>query len=193
MIVFLDRQHAGKPDKISDRGASIEPSPEFGLGMEAIYTGYLSMMIEEKLLQMGAKVLSLSDGPYSDRHKRVNEYAKNFPAEKMAYLALHLNCGGGDYGSYFYFPGSEEGVRLAEIICHKMRERDLPKIVRHLPKASSPDDWTKNAYYTIRGVSKPVGICCEPLFMDTHREYLTLEKLREIATGIALALVEWGL
>ena len=67
------------------------PTPAFGNGMEAIYTGYLSIMIEEKLIEHGVKVMPISDGKYSDRHKRVNEYSKRFQ-EKQVYLSLHLNC-----------------------------------------------------------------------------------------------------
>ena len=192
MIVFIDRQHAGKPDKPEDRGASIEPAPSFGLGMEALYTGYLSLMIEERLLENGAKVIPISDGKYPDRHKRVNEYSKRFQGEKQVYLSLHLNAGGGDYSSFFHM-GSENGASLAALICDKMREASLPGLSRCLPKPCSSEDWTKNAWYTLRGVDKPVAICCEPLFMDTHRDLLTMESLRVIAGAIANGIISWSL
>lgn len=192
MIVFIDRQHAGKPDRPEDRGATVMPSPAFGMGKEAIYTGYLSLMIEEKLLENGAKVIPISDGKYSDRHKRVNEYSKRFQGEKKVYLALHLNCGGGDYASFFHM-GSQAGKDLAAKICDEMREASLPGLVRCLPKQASPEDWTKNAWYTIRGVQAPIAICCEPLFMDTHRDLLTLEHLKTIAEAIATGVTRWSL
>ena len=191
MIVFLDRQHAGKPDKIQDRGASVMPTPAFGNGMEAIYTGYLSIMIEEKLIEHGVKVMPISDGKYTDRHKRVNEYSKRFQ-EKQVYLSLHLNCGDGDYASFFHM-GSAGGASLASSICDRLRDKQLPGLSRCLPKVASSEDWTKNAWYTIRGVGKPVAICCEPLFMDTHRDLLCLEHLRSIADSIAAGIVAWSL
>ena len=192
MIVFLDRQHAGKPDKIDDRGASISNPPEaFGLGSEALYTGYLSLMIEEALLENGVKVIPISDGVYTERHKRVNEYSKRFQ-EKQVYLALHLNCGGGDYASFFHM-GSENGAALASSICDKLRDAALPGLVRCLPKVASREDWTKNAWYTIRGVEKPIAICCEPLFMDVHKNLLTFENLRKIAKAIANGIISWSL
>jgi len=162
MIVFIDRQHAGKPDKPEDRGATVMPAPAFGMGREAIYTGYLSLMIEERLLENGVKVIPITDGKYSDRHKRVNEYSRRFQGEKQVYLALHLNCGG-------------------------------PGLVRCLPKKASAEDWTKNAWYTIRGIQAPIAICCEPLFMDTHRDLLTLEHLKTIADAIATGVTRWSL
>lgn len=193
MIVFLDRQHAGQANRIHSRGASVENPPEpFGLGMEALYTGYLSLMIEEKLLENGVKVLPICDGTYAERHKRVNEYSKKFKNEKQVYLALHLNAGGGDYASFFHM-GSEAGSKLASAICDKMREAELPGLVRCLPKKCTPTDWTKNAHYTIRGVGDPIAICSEPLFMDTHTELLTMDSLRVIGSAIASGIISWSL
>lgn len=191
MIVFIDRQHAGKPNNPEDRGASVEPL-SFGLGLEAMYTGYLSLMIEEKLLENGVKVIPISDGFYPDRHKRVNEYSKRFKNEEQVYLALHLNSGGGDYSSFFHM-GSTDGADLASAICDKVREASLPGLVRCLPKRCSSGDWTKNAWYTIKGVGSPIAICCEPLFMDTHRDLLTMESLRSIASAIASGIISWSL
>lgn len=191
MIVFIDRQHVGKPDKPADRGASIEPF-SFGLGLEAMYTGYLSLMIEEKLLENGVKVIPVSDGKYPDRHKRVNEYSKRFKNEKQVYLALHLNSGGGDYSSFFHM-GTQKGSDLASAICDKISDASLPGLVRCLPKKCSSEDWTKNAWHTIRGVGNPIAICCEPLFMDTHRDLLNLESLRVIACAISCGIISWSL
>ena len=192
MIVFIDRQHSGKPNKPEDRGAEVMPCPAFGNGMEAIYTGYLSLLIEEKLLEHGVKVLPIADGFYPDRHKRVNEYSKRFKGEKQVYLALHLNSGGGDYASFFHM-GSEKGSTLASSICDKMREASLPGLTRCLPKKASSEDWTKNAWYTIRGIGSPIAICCEPLFMGTHRDLLTFEHLQTIGGAIASGIVSWSL
>jgi hypothetical protein len=160
--------------------------------MEALYTGYISLMIEEKLLENGVKVLPIGDGTYTERHNRVNEYSKSFKNEKQVYLALHLNAGGGDYASFFHM-GSEGGASLASAICDKLREANLPGLVRCLPKPCTPDDWTKNAHYCIRGVKSPIALCCEPLFMDTHRDLLTMESLRVIAGAIASGIISWSL
>lgn len=192
MIVYLDRQHAGQIHRIHSRGAEAKPTPAFGNGMEAIYTGYLSIMIEEKLLEHGVKVMPIADGKYSERHNRVNEYSKKFPQDKQVYLALHLNAGGGDYASFFHM-GSNGGATLASSICDKLKEASLPGLVRCLPKKAAPNDWTKNAHYTIKGVKTPIALCCEPLFMDTHPHLLTFEHLKTIGGAIASGIVAWSL
>jgi len=193
MIVFLDRQHAGQPNRIDSRGAHVENPPEdFGLGMEALYTGYISLMIEEKLLDSGVKVIPISDGSYQERHNRVNEYSKKFKSHKQVYLALHLNAGGGDYASFFHM-GSEAGASLAASICDRLKDKKLPGLVRCLPKHATPTDWTKNAHYTIKGVGAPIALCCEPIFMDTHTDLLTMQHLRSIGEAIAAGIVAWSL
>jgi hypothetical protein len=193
MIVFLDRQHVGKPNNIHDRGASLDPVPSFGLGLEAIYTGYLSLIIESRLISQGVKVMPLSDGRYPERHKRVNEYARHFQ-EKQVYISLHLNAGGGDYCSMFYHHQSTQGALLAESICERMKtiKDQFPKIKRCLPKKASPEDWTRNAYNTIKGVGSPIAICAEPLFIDTHREYLSHPQLEVIGDMIASGIIDWS-
>ena len=194
MIVYLDRQHTGKPGKPQDRGAQVTPSPAFVMGMEAMYTGYLSLKLEEHLLQLGAIVFSLSDGEYRDRHRRVNDISSQFDGPQV-YLSLHLNAGNGDYASFFHHHLSSSGKDLAEKIAARMasHKEKFPEIKRFLAKSANPDDWTRNAYYTIRGVSDPVAICCEPMFIDTHREYLTLTHLDAIAESIAIGIYDWGL
>jgi|DEB0MinimDraft_6_1074348.scaffolds.fasta_scaffold01219_7 N-acetylmuramoyl-L-alanine amidase len=192
VIVYLDRQHCGKPSKPMDRGASVTPAPAFGMGREAMYTGYLSLLLEEKLLDLGATVFSVSDGEYRDRHRRVNDIASQFEGPQV-YLSLHLNAGNGDYASFFHHHLSSNGKNLAEKIAARMEshQEKFPEIKRYLAKAANPDDWTRNAYYTIRGVSDPVAICCEPMFIDTHREYLTLPHLESIANSIAVGIFDW--
>ena len=66
MLIFLDRQHAGKPNRLSDRGAGLDLNNN-GLvdwwEKEAIWTGILSIELELLLLEMGCDVLPISDGP----------------------------------------------------------------------------------------------------------------------------------
>ncbi len=193
MIVFIDRQHAGKPKKITDRGAGRDVDQDGNITadeMEAIWTGRLSIELEVKLIDMGFKVMPISDGNYSQRHDRVNEYSNMHPGP-WVYLAMHLNSGGGNYGSYFYDYRSTQGQQLATIMATKLKEQ-LPIIPKTTAIPANPNDWTKNAYYTIRRVKKPVAICCEPFFMDTHQQLLSIPKIILVATSMALALKEWS-
>lgn len=192
MIVFIDRQHAGKPSKINDRGASRDINGDGQITaeeLEAIWTARIAINLEIRLLDMGISVMPISDGTYSKRHERVNQYADMHPGP-WVYLAMHLNSGGGNYGSYFYDYRSTKGQQLATIMANKLNE-DVAAIERTKAIRSCKDDWTKNAYYTIRNVGKPVAICCEPFFMDTHQSLLSMDGVFKVAGSMARAIKVW--
>jgi len=193
MIVFIDRQHAGQIHRIEARGASRDIDGDGQISafeMEAIWTARIAIELEIQLLDMGCHVLPISDGKYSERHARVNDYATKHPGP-WVYLAMHLNAGGGNYGSYFYDHRSSQGPELAKIMARHLEER-VPELNSARGISSNPDDWTKNAYYTIKNVGRPVAICCEPFFMDTHQQLLSIPNILKVATSMALALQEWS-
>jgi len=192
MIVFIDRQHAGKPSKIDDRGAAVDINGDGDIASderEAHWTGFISLVLEQRLLQMGHKVIPISDGSYKARHARVNEYAGRYD-EPMVYLAMHLNAGGGHYGSFFYDARSSSGHQLAEDLCDGMRS-SIKTIRTFKSIECKSSDWTKNAFNTIKGVGRPVAICCEPIFIDTHMDLLNAFGASQIALGIAQGLSKW--
>lgn len=192
MIVFIDRQHAGKPSKIDDRGAAVDINGDGDIAsdeQEAHWTGFISLVLEQRLLQMGHKVIPISDGSYKARHARVNEYASRYD-EPMVYLAMHLNAGGGHYGSFFYDARSSSGHQLAEDLCDGMRS-SIKTIRTFKSIECKASDWTKNAFNTIKGVGRPVAICCEPIFIDTHMDLLNAFGASQIALGIAQGLSKW--
>ena len=192
MIVFIDRQHSGKPSKINDRGASKDIN---GYGeitaeeLEAIWTGRLAIELEVKLLDMGIKVFPISDGKYIDRHKRVNFYAEQHPGP-WVYLAMHLNSGGGNYGSFFYDHRSRSGQQLGTILAQQLGQ-DIPEIESTKAIECNKDNWTKNAFFTIRNVGRPVAICCEPFFIDSHQGLLSIRNIARVAFSMAKALRTW--
>tara|TARA_R110002126_G_scaffold290514_1_gene447686 strand:+ start:520 stop:1113 length:594 start_codon:yes stop_codon:yes gene_type:complete len=192
MIVFIDRQHSGKPNKIHDRGAGRDLDNDGNLSadeMESIWTARLSIQLEIALLDMGIQVMPLSDGIYKHRHERVNKYAELHPGPWI-YLAMHLNAGGGNYSAMFHDHRSAQGQQLATSMATQIKTDHACIESGKAIKATSTD-WTKNAYYTIRGVGKPIAICCEPFFMDTHAELLSIKGMGSIATSMAKALNKW--
>lgn len=194
MIVFIDRQHSGKPNKIADRGAGIDINQDGKIGtdeMEAVWTARIGIELEIVLMDMGIQVLPISDGTYQARHKRVNDYVSRFQGHKLVYLALHLNAGFGDYGSFFYHYASLQGKKLAEQLADSLGYY-VPDIRKTKAISCRKDDWTKNAFYTIRGVGRPVAICCEPFFMDTHSELLNINSVKQVALGMAKGIQTWG-
>lgn len=193
MVVFIDRQHAGKIKKVADRGAGIDLNNDGQLDpeeMEAHWTGYIGLMLEARLLKMGHSVIPISDGQYSDRHTRVNEYSHQLTGD-MVYLAMHLNAGLGDYGAFFYDKRSSAGKQLANMLCESMLSI-VPSIPSQKPIAAEPGEWTEHAFNTIKGVGKPVAICCEPFFIDQHKHLLDAVGASSVALGIATALHKWA-
>lgn len=192
MIVFIDRQHAGKPNKLADRGAVVDIDGDATPEREAMITGQISIELEKVLLLLGVDVVPISDGTYSERHNRVNKYAAMYPNRKTVYLAMHLNAGAGVYGAFFYHHASAQGRQLALHLCTAMMKAGIVDQAKSI--AANPSNWTKNAFYTIKGVGRPVAICCEPLFMDqpAHAKHLTYEGIQGLAMCMANAIVKWG-
>ena len=147
------------------------------------------MELEIKLIDMGINVMPISDGRYSERHERVNKYAASHPGP-WVYLAMHLNAGGGNYGAFFYDHRSTKGKQLATMMSIQLSS-DLEEIDRAKAIEANKDDWTKNAFYTIRSVGRPVAICVEPFFMDTHQSLLSIQGIFKVASSMAFALRDW--
>jgi len=195
MLVFIDRQHSGKPNKLNDRGAcaDIDNNGKKDIHeLEAIFTGKIAIELEIALLCYGIDVLPISDGLYSKRHQRVNEYAAMYDGP-MVYLAMHLNAGGGDYGAFFYDWRSAKGADLAAAMSEELKT--LPQIQKCKTIAAKPDDWTQHAFNTISGINAPVAICCEPLFVDNPAHNVLLlgnEGMARIANVMATAIAKWG-
>jgi len=182
-IVFFDRQHLGNPkNKFKSMGAA------HGSAIEAHLTSQYIFHAEWRLREMGVTVVTISDGTYEERHKRVNEYAKGY--DKAVYISCHINAGGGAYCASFYDHRSSKGLTLANTINQFMSRWienvfSSPKSTRAV--AAQPGDWTKNAYYCIKGVGSPVAICFEPFFIDTpaHQELTKEDGIKLV--GLALA------
>jgi len=197
-VVYLDRQHSGKPGrKAEDRGASADLDGDGTVSIferEAMLTARYGLACEAALIEMGHTVIPISDGWYSDRHRRVNQYAGTFPAgTPQVYISLHLNAGGGDYGAVFFDHRSRGGPELAARIATQLR-MVAPEINGAKCIAAKPDDWTRAAFGTIGGIMQPLGICFEPCFMDNpaHADLLTREGLSAIGRALASGIDAWA-
>ena len=182
MIVFLDRQHHGKPNRWDDCGATNDGVHETWLTAQYIHH------CEWKLREAGISVCVLSDGWYKDRHKRVNEYSQGH--EKSIYVSCHVNAGSGDYGSVFYDHRSTRGRDLAQHINGRLHQWCDPLHNKTKSIASNPDDWTVNAYNTIKGVGRSVAVCFEPFFIDCneHKTLMTSSGLELVGLSLAVGI-----
>ena len=194
MLVIIDRQHAGQIKHLDSIGAVADVDGNGTAEIheaEAIWTGYLSLSLELHLRTHGVKVMPISDGSYPERHARANEYAARYNGPCI-YLAMHFNAGGGNYGAMFYDHRSAAGADLADYIAASM-EAELTEIytVKKIPCSGA--DWTKNAYYTIKGVGRPVAICSEPLFIDNeqHQKLLNEQGIARLAYAMCQGILKW--
>ena len=189
-VVYLDRQHSGKPGKPADRGAAVDLDGDGKIQrdeQEAALTARYLLACELALLEMGHVVIPISDGSYNDRHARVNRYAGSFKTGRpQLYMAGHLNAGGGDYGLLGYDYRSRSGPELASRIARQLRQV-APELNGVKCIEARPDNWTRNMFATISGVMQPIGLCLEPCFMDqpSHADLLTAAGLSTIGRAIA--------
>ena len=199
MLVLLDRQHYGKPSpRQKDRGVAVDLDGDGNIdAMEANLTPSYIQAAREALEAAGHTVVLLDAGWYPDRHKaairQVRAAATGLPA---AYVACHLNAGGGNYGLVLHDARSTGGEALANRVGDAMRRVfEEGELKRVLVKGASASEWT-NAYNTIRGIyagpGNLSGICFEPVFVDTHRGLLDPEGLARIGAALASGLEAWG-
>lgn len=189
-LVFLDRQHSGKNSRRSSLGAAADLDGDGHKTIheaEAIWTCRYLLACEIRLRELGHSVIPISDGQYWERHKRCNAYQR--PGELGIYIAAHLNAGVGrgiGYGAMFYDYRSTKGKALADEI-NKMLSSYCPELQEKTKSiAATPENWTKNAFYTIKGV-RAIGICAEPAFIDSraHKPLFSSKGMRAIGEAIA--------
>lgn len=192
--------HAGRPSKgFEDRGAAFDLDfdgiPDVS---EVRVNRYVSTRMDEHFLNHAGEVdfVTMTDGEYSERHKRANRYGAD------AYLALHVNSHRRtdiNQGLFFYdhrtSPGN--GDALAKALADEWR-KEAAKLgvagfdVRALP--TTLPTW-RNPHYTIKGLKRPVGICCEPWFLSNpeHVElFATQAGYEALATALCRGLLSWA-
>jgi len=200
MLAVFDRQHHGKPNR-NDYGAAADIDGDGVIEVwerESELTPLYINSAKKTIQSAGHTAMVEDEGWYSSRHERANINAKSVDGP-VAYVACHLNAGGGDYCAVFYDYRSKNGRRLAEMVGSAVGELHIPSIGRVVIRAANPDDWTRNAYYTIKGLyagpANISGICFEPLFMDNpeHQRLIAADGLQWIGTALATGIMRWGL
>ena len=169
MKIALDIGHVGRTGKrAGDLGARHGNLHEADLVWRIVEGAWKALRDEHE-------VIILSHGSYASRHQWCNQHGVGI------YLAGHVNSfstSKPDYGAFFYDPRTRSGDRLAACLAHEMMElahggiptrakgktKKYPAFEAKAIKAAG-DDWV-NARYTIKGLRRPVGICCEPFFLS---------------------------
>lgn len=119
------------------------------------------------------------------------------------YLALHLNAHADKSvsgGKFFYHPETASGDRLAEILAERTAawgRKWLKRDYKTQAIRSSPNDWTKNAYYCIKKFGrsvKGVAVCGEPLFISNptdRRKLCRPQPLAELGEVYDASIQQW--
>jgi hypothetical protein len=198
MVLILDRQHYGKPNQ-NDLGAGADLDGDGKVELDEREANLTPLYIDaaKQLAEAeGHTVYVLDSGWYSDRHEQAIGIAMSHPDDMCAYIACHLNAGGGNYSLALHDYRSHGGEKLALAVAAGMSTR-ISEIERNLVRAASPDDWS-NAYNTIKGIyagpGNLSGVCFEPVFMDNieHQALLTPEGLRLLGQILAESCIAWG-
>lgn len=205
MIVIFDRQHYGKPGR-SDLGAAYDVDADGDIGWQEREANLTPMYYEPAIPMLrasGARVHVIDSGWYHERHAEACRISRASPGEKTAYIACHVNAGGGDYAAVIHDARSRLGEDLAERIALSMGQGSLP-VAKCIVRAAKPNGGWKRAFTTIKGVyagtpetpSTPwlCGVCFEPYFLDqaAHASLSTRVGGRLIAQRLATGLIRWG-
>jgi len=187
--------HKGKPSAPFDRGAA--------------RAGKVDEVNSNEFVVKGASLAVRKHQRYALFQSHHMEYGDchNWAVRNgaLAYLACHLNAHKDPSisgGKFFYHPETSagNGDRLAEILAERTAEwgeRWLKRPYKTQAIRSSPSDWTKNAYYTIKkfgaGV-RGVAICCEPLFVSNptdRRKLCTPKALAQLGEVYDASILQW--
>lgn len=187
--VAVDVQHLFKPSRPNDRGACFELANGLRVWESQAATAYAHGIISW-LQSRGAAVLSNDPtkrelvGSYAQR----NRYANTWGAD--AYLACHVNAGGGNYALVEYAAG-REGSSLARAIGAQLVNAYKDLIPTH---REQPLTEVQRGYVCIGGTSiRCAAVLLEPFFGDqrTHQGFLDPVRLVEVGTTIAEAVALW--
>ncbi len=220
-LVVLDIQHAGEPSR-RDLGASHDLD---GDGIveecehEARLTPIYAAAAQQVLEAAGHTVVIETAGTYASRHKRTIAAAKK-AGTPAAYVACHLNAGGGDYGLVCWDYRSECGAKMAKLVgaalTLEFSSDELRRVYpaeksacapskkpgalseawkwEMLPKYDGSVFWPR-PYATISGIYRGPAtlsaICFEPVFMDTHGALLDGRGLFRMGSALGLGLLQW--
>lgn len=201
MIVIFDRQHYGKPGKPADRGAAYDLDGDGVVEsqeQEANITPLYYLPAKAELERLGHSVYLLDSGWYPDRHKQANAIATQNAGKRVAYVACHINAGGGSYSAVLHDERSRGGAGLASAVSNALLLASLSGVTKHLVHGSSATNVWKRGFTTIAGIysgpSNIAGICFEPFFLDNpkHQWLATVEGGQAVGKALAIGLANWG-
>lgn len=197
-MVILDIQHTGRAGtREGDLGAMADVDGDGRVETherEALLTPAYVAAATQTLALRGQSSALLAAGEYSARHRRAQLLATQAPAHTAAYMAAHLNAGGGSYGLILHLPGAVRARRLAQCLAEVLAT-ELPQLSRVRVEAAE-GAWSRAAV-TLAGLAGDdatcPAVCLEPAFLDCpqHRPLLTWSGLELIGGAVARGYLAW--
>lgn len=214
MLLIFDIQHTGRPSKPGDMGAAYDLDGDGVTGEDGEReVDLVRQYVAEAgsyALSLGCQVLHIDAGEYSDRHRFAIAKARANPTKRAAYLACHMNAGGGRYALVRPDARSSSGKLLATAVSRSLSLLPGIQFSRRDPlygsaalaaKAGHPASeaaWWTRGYSCIDGIySGPANLSAvlvEPAFIDSkeHRPLLTPAGLRSIGRALVDGAVAWS-
>lgn len=196
MLTIWDIQHIGRRAREGDLGAG--PVDVDGDGRaeaherEALLTPVYAAAASQQLYTLGHESVLLTGCEYAERHAGALRLIRR--GQPAAYLACHLNAGGGSYGLVLYLPSHPRAQRLAEHIASTLAM--LPELSKVRTEAIT-GAWSRAepTLAGLRGCDDVLpGVCLEPAFLDqpSHRPLLDNHGLARIGRAVATGVDRWS-
>jgi len=200
VLVILERAHIGKPGR-HDLGAGADLDGD-GLvevhEREAELTPLYINAARDYLESKGHEVTIIEKGTYRERQEAACALARD-QAGPVAYVACHLNAGGGSYGLTIHDHRSSMGSRLAHCVATSLRAFAFDGMSKVVVGATAPGGSWPRAWGCVRHVyTGPANVCAmlfEPLFLDQpkHHKWLTPDGLQAVGYALAGGLCGWAI
>lgn len=175
MLVTLDLGHVGRT---GGRAGAVSR----GLREDSIVVGYASRAAQ-RLIEAGITVELAGAGAYPARRRAARDVNSD------AYLALHVNAGGGDYGLLLHLP-DEASAALARHLASAMRSLGPRRWV--VDVAGTPK-WPEATSALLAGTGC-ASVLVEAGFLDNpaHDGMWGPTGQRAIGDAIATGVLAWG-
>lgn len=185
VLVVLDRQHGFKSATF-DPGAVDEVDGTKDVVAETELTRAYIAHACARLDDLGVPWTVLGFGPYGERHALASKAA--WGVKRVAYIACHVNAGGGAYGLVKHDTRSSGGRKLALALTSTLVPVSGLASVKALPLRSDDRGWS-----CISGIYDSPSMCAalfEPYFID-HEAHAHLREGKIIGRALADGCASW--
>jgi hypothetical protein len=185
--VAVDVQHLYRPSHAGDHG-SIFTLPDgthvTETSLSVVYAAALALWMGERgaTLLVNAERTATLVGDYWTRNRQASAWGCH------AYLACHVNAGGGRYAECAYMAGGTGAALSAAILASVKARHPEISATRAVPLRHG-----ERGAVCVERVYPGAGVLLEPFFGDTaaHHALMPAPRLRALAESVGLGVVAW--